>query len=149
MIMDTHPSFTLRGHILNAFNLYLRLVSAAFRRRKVLVSSSSKTTTASLIQPLKMPSNDDGNNNKPYHTVDILLSAVIDENLSLDGVYFLLRREPDILQKLLSSSTKTNTTTTSTVEPNHNTHKSNSSDGDNSSNGLMGTTIDPRKRKRE
>ena len=33
-----------------------------------------------------------------------LTMAAIDENVHLDGVYFLIRREPDILQKLLSSS---------------------------------------------
>jgi len=33
-----------------------------------------------------------------------LVMAAIDENIHLDCVYFLLRREPDILQKLPSST---------------------------------------------
>ena len=39
-----------------------------------------------------------------YSTSRALISAAIDENISLDGVYFMLRREPDVLEKLLSSS---------------------------------------------
>jgi hypothetical protein len=51
----------------------------------------------------------ENNNNKngsiiSYNASDALLSAVIDENVHLDGIYFMLRRQPDILQKLLSSS---------------------------------------------
>eukprot|EP00751_Fragilariopsis_kerguelensis_P024161 CAMPEP_0170860614 /NCGR_PEP_ID=MMETSP0734-20130129/17617_1 /TAXON_ID=186038 /ORGANISM="Fragilariopsis kerguelensis, Strain L26-C5" /LENGTH=186 /DNA_ID=CAMNT_0011234325 /DNA_START=707 /DNA_END=1267 /DNA_ORIENTATION=+ len=89
--------------------------------------------------------------NTPYNIVDISAS---DENLSLDGVYFLLRREPDILQKMLSSSTtsttKKNTNTALVTGPNHNTYKSKDSDKDNNnSSGVMMSTIDSRKRKRE
>ena len=41
----------------------------------------------------------------PYNTTaHALISASIDEHIHLDGVYFLLRREPDVLPKLLSSS---------------------------------------------
>ncbi|OEU09154.1 hypothetical protein FRACYDRAFT_249072 [Fragilariopsis cylindrus CCMP1102] len=40
----------------------------------------------------------------PINSADALLSAAIDENVHLYGVYFLLRRDPDMLQKLLSSS---------------------------------------------
>ena len=39
-----------------------------------------------------------------YSTSRALISAAIDENISLDGVYFILQREPDVLQKLISSS---------------------------------------------
>jgi len=92
--------------------------------------------------------------NTPYNIVDILLSTASDENLSLDGVYFLLRREPDILQKMLSSSTtsttKKNTNTALVTGPNHNTYKSKDSDKDNkNSSGVMISTVDSRKRKRE
>ena len=101
--------------------------------------------------------NDDANANKPYNTVDILLSTASDENLSLDGVYFLLRREPDILQKMLASSptstltTKTKKSTEVVTGPNHNTHPSHDSDKDNNNNssGVMISTIDSRKRKRK
>jgi hypothetical protein len=40
----------------------------------------------------------------PYNIVDALITACIDGNIHLDSVYFLLRREPDVLQKLLPSS---------------------------------------------
>ena len=42
----------------------------------------------------------DGN----FDTADALLSAATNELTSLDGVYFLLRRDPDVLQKLLSEA---------------------------------------------
>ncbi|OEU08103.1 hypothetical protein FRACYDRAFT_250326 [Fragilariopsis cylindrus CCMP1102] len=40
----------------------------------------------------------------PLNVVDALMTAAIDKDIHLDGVYFLLRRQPDILQKLLSSA---------------------------------------------
>ena len=40
-------------------------------------------------------------NTPPLNIEEALLSAVIDENIHLDCVYFLLRREPDLLLKLL------------------------------------------------
>jgi hypothetical protein len=42
------------------------------------------------------PLNNDG--------VDALITAAIDENIHLDCVYFLMRRQPDVLVKLLSQS---------------------------------------------
>jgi hypothetical protein len=43
-------------------------------------------------------------NTPPLIIEEALITAAIDENIHLDGVYFLIRRQPDILQKLLSSS---------------------------------------------
>jgi hypothetical protein len=40
----------------------------------------------------------------PVNIVEALVMAAIDENIHLDCVYFLIRREPDVLQKLLSST---------------------------------------------
>ncbi|OEU07581.1 hypothetical protein FRACYDRAFT_251003 [Fragilariopsis cylindrus CCMP1102] len=40
----------------------------------------------------------------PYNIVNALITAAVDEDIHLDCVYFLLRRQPDILQKLLSSA---------------------------------------------
>jgi hypothetical protein len=40
----------------------------------------------------------------PINTVEALVMSAIDETVRLDCVYFLLRREPDVLQKLLSST---------------------------------------------
>jgi hypothetical protein len=41
------------------------------------------------------------------NVVEALMTAAIDEDIHLDCVYFLLRRQPDILQKLLSSASIT------------------------------------------
>jgi hypothetical protein len=41
----------------------------------------------------------------PVNVIEALLLAAIDDNIHLDCVYFLLRREPDVLQELLSSRT--------------------------------------------
>jgi hypothetical protein len=48
--------------------------------------------------------NNNSNNTGPYNVVDALITAAINETIHLDCVYFLFRREPDILVKLLSSS---------------------------------------------
>ena len=40
----------------------------------------------------------------PLNVVEALMTAAVDEDIHLDCVYFLLRRQPDILQKLLSSA---------------------------------------------
>jgi hypothetical protein len=37
-----------------------------------------------------------------FNSVEALLSAAIDDDIHLDCVYFLMRRDPDVLQKLLS-----------------------------------------------
>ena len=51
-------------------------------------------------------------NTPPLNVVEALMTAAIDEDIHLDCVYFLLRRQPDILQKLLSSASIT------TIDPN-------------------------------
>ncbi|OEU21478.1 hypothetical protein FRACYDRAFT_235104 [Fragilariopsis cylindrus CCMP1102] len=51
----------------------------------------------------------------PINVADALLSAAVDENVHLDCVYFLLRRQPDVLVKLLSSSSSASSPTTSTL----------------------------------
>jgi hypothetical protein len=40
----------------------------------------------------------------PLNIVEALIMAAIDENIHLDCIYSLFRREPDILQKLPSST---------------------------------------------
>jgi hypothetical protein len=54
---------------------------------------------------------DDDNSTGPYNIVDALITATIDETIHLDCVYFLLRRHPDVLNELLSSSTSEATAT--------------------------------------
>jgi hypothetical protein len=44
------------------------------------------------------------NSDIPVNTADALITAATDETIDLDCVNFLLRREPDVLQKLLVSS---------------------------------------------
>jgi hypothetical protein len=45
----------------------------------------------------------------PLNIEEALMTAAIDKDIHLDCVYFLLRRQPDILQKLLSSASTTKT----------------------------------------
>ena len=68
-----------------------------------------------------------GNNTAgPYNVVDALITAAIDEHVHLDCVYFLLRREPDVLVKLLSSSTASLTLTDSPINDINSNSNSNS-----------------------
>jgi hypothetical protein len=63
-------------------------------------------------------SSSSSDNSTPPPTLNIveaLITAAIDENIHLDCINFLLRREPDILQKLLLQSLPTTTTTTTTT----------------------------------
>jgi hypothetical protein len=53
-------------------------------------------------------------NTPPLNIEEAVLSAAIDENVHLDCVYFLIRREPDILQKLLSSSSSSSSIASAT-----------------------------------
>jgi hypothetical protein len=70
----------------------------------------------------------------PLNVVEAIMTAAVDEDIDLDCVYFLLRRQPDILQKLLSSASITTiaTATADMVE------------FDSNNNG-----ISPKKRKRK
>ena len=52
-------------------------------------------------------SNSNTNKSGPYNVVDALLTAAIDENIHLDCVYFLMRRQPDVLVKLQLHSSST------------------------------------------
>jgi hypothetical protein len=67
----------------------------------------------------------------PINITEALIMAAIDENIHLDCVYFLLRRQPDILNKLSSSSSSTSVVapaeaagTTTTTNNNNNNFKS-------------------------
>ncbi|OEU10899.1 hypothetical protein FRACYDRAFT_246774 [Fragilariopsis cylindrus CCMP1102] len=58
-------------------------------------------------------SNSNSNKTGPYNVVDALVTAAIDENIHLDCVYLLMRRQPDVLVKLqLHSSSTTKLTKT-------------------------------------
>ncbi|OEU23445.1 hypothetical protein FRACYDRAFT_233615 [Fragilariopsis cylindrus CCMP1102] len=79
----------------------------------------------------------------PINITEALVMAAIDENIHLDCVYFLLRRKPDILQKLLLSSTAMATV----VDKNNNIL----GDKNNDNNGNLGgqtKTNTQKKRKR-
>jgi hypothetical protein len=86
------------------------------------------------------------NNASPLNIEDAILTAAIDQNIHLDCVYFLMRRQPDILQKLLSS------TTTAAVAMDNNNNNNNigneSINGNNDDNdNLDKTKTNPKKRK--
>ncbi|OEU12766.1 hypothetical protein FRACYDRAFT_244039 [Fragilariopsis cylindrus CCMP1102] len=80
----------------------------------------------------------------PLNVEEALLWAAINENIQLDCVYFLLRRQPDMLQKLLLSASMT-----LIAEPNKNIDDDDGDDGNDgvSHNNLLVTgTIKKRKR---
>ena len=66
------------------------------------------------------------NNDISINTVEALVMAAIDENIHLDCVYFLLRRQPDVLVKLLSSTP----TPGEAVGSNNNNNSNNNKDDD-------------------
>ena len=68
------------------------------------------------------------NNDISINTVEALVMAAIDENIHLDCVYFLLRRQPDVLVELLSS---TPTPGEAVVSNNNNNSNNNNEDDDN------------------
>ena len=67
----------------------------------------------------------------PYNPVEALVGAAIDENIALDGVYFILRRQPDILQTLLSPSLTNNSNMRDSCRNGHFGHNSSSGSGSN------------------
>ena len=91
------------------------------------------------------------------------MMAAIDENVHLDCVYFLLRREPDILVKLLSNPSPLAITAVSNRNNNNDNDKnddsnySSSNDKNDGTSNPLGktkklnskTTITERKRKRD
>ncbi|OEU23277.1 hypothetical protein FRACYDRAFT_267493 [Fragilariopsis cylindrus CCMP1102] len=79
----------------------------------------------------------------PYNIADALITAAIDETIHLDCVYFLLRREPDILHKLLSSKHTAAAISTAMVESDNINIDEGASDRLTSA-----TKINPKKRKR-
>jgi hypothetical protein len=72
------------------------------------------------------------NSDVPFNTTDALLPAIVNEKIHLDYVYFLLRREPDVLQKLLLSSLASPPSALVTVMGSNNDGNDNDSDDDNS-----------------
>jgi hypothetical protein len=79
---------------------------------------------------------------------EALIMAATDENIELDGVYFLLRREPDVLQQLLSS---TPAAVAATMDSNNNIdNEKNHINNDNDENSnLSKTKTNPEKRRRK
>ncbi|OEU23212.1 hypothetical protein FRACYDRAFT_233381 [Fragilariopsis cylindrus CCMP1102] len=75
------------------------------------------------------------NHAPPFNIVEALMMAATDENVHLDCVYFLIRREPDILQKLLSSLTSSSSSIESATHINHNKRKRNDKKKDDDDDG--------------
>ena len=71
---------------------------------------------------------DDSNTSGSYNIVDALVTASIDEDIHLDCVYFLIQREPDVLQKLLLSK-QTVVAVATTVKLDSSSSSSNSNSG--------------------
>jgi hypothetical protein len=83
----------------------------------------------------------------PVNSADALLSAAIDNGIHLDCVYLLMRREPDVLQKLLSQSPAVVTSAGSNNNYNNDTNDDGTRSCKLAKNNLNSTT--ERKRKRE
>ncbi|OEU18284.1 hypothetical protein FRACYDRAFT_236560 [Fragilariopsis cylindrus CCMP1102] len=87
-------------------------------------------------------------NTPPLNIVEALLSAAIDKAVHLDCLYFLLRRQPDVIQKLLSLTTPT---VVVAMDSNNNIGNKNNNginDGENDDN-LSQRRMNPIKRKRK
>ena len=85
---------------------------------------------------------------RPYNIADALITAAIDETIHLDCVYFLLRREPDILHKLLSSKHTAAAISTAMVASN-NINIDIDIDEGTTDRLTSATKINPKKRKRK
>jgi hypothetical protein len=84
--------------------------------------------------------------NTPINFAEALLIAAIDDNIHLDCVYLLLRRHPDLLVKLLSSSTPA---AASMARSNNNNNNNNNeddgdADGDEGGDGNSNTLVTKR-----
>jgi hypothetical protein len=79
----------------------------------------------------------------PYNVIDAMLTAAIDENVHLGCVYFFLRREPDILMKLLSLSSSASLTSGSNDDIiSNNININNSNNQDDINDGRSNSDID-------
>jgi hypothetical protein len=65
----------------------------------------------------------------PLNSADAILSAAIDGSIHLDCVYLLVRREPDVLQKLLSQSLAVVTSVGSNNNNSNNNNNTQNDDG--------------------
>jgi hypothetical protein len=95
-----------------------------------------------------------GSRTPTSNIMEALITAAIDENVHLDGVYFLLRREPDVLVKLLSQTSLMVMVAASVSNNNNNSSSNGRNDG--TSNMTLAkhklnstTTTAEKKRKRE
>ena len=61
-----------------------------------------------------------------------MISAAINDNIDLDGVFFLLRREPDVLQKLLFAAGSDSTNDNDNDNNSGNDHDKDDDDDDGS-----------------
>jgi hypothetical protein len=81
----------------------------------------------------------------PVNVAEALLSAVIDENIHLECSYFLLRRQPDILVKLLLSAPAA---VVAAAGSNNNNNNAGDEGNDGNSNVLIKRALNSKKRKR-
>ncbi|OEU17866.1 hypothetical protein FRACYDRAFT_238294 [Fragilariopsis cylindrus CCMP1102] len=94
------------------------------------------------------------NNRPPFNIAEALITAAIDENIHLDCIYFLVRREPDGLQKLLLQLSPASAAAAASNSNNSNNYSNSNSNKDNGTSSLAknminSTTSKRNKRKRE
>jgi hypothetical protein len=96
-------------------------------------------------------------NTPPFNIAEALIMAAIDENIHLDCIYFMLRREPDGLQKLLLQLSPASAAAAAASNNSNSNNYSNSNSNSNKDNGtsslakntINSTTSKRNKRKRE
>ena len=76
----------------------------------------------------------------PYDTVQAIFEAATSEMISLDGVFFFLRREPDVLQKLLLRGNDANNDNSTTDNINHTTKRNSMAISNTSANTVLIST---------
>jgi hypothetical protein len=107
-------------------------IQIAFRKTKL----RDKVMTVIEDTPTRYSSSSSSsdNNSTSINTIEALVMAAIDENIHLDCVYFLLRRQPDVLVKL-PSSTSTPTPTPGEAAGSNNNNNNNEDDDGNDDGG--------------
>jgi hypothetical protein len=76
------------------------------------------------------------NSDVPFNIADALLPAIVNEKIHLDCAYFLLRREPDVLQKLLLSSSASPSVASTVMGSTNDGNGNDNSDDDNSGSNI-------------
>ena len=106
---DLYHCILLRNiHPFIALSMCSRWGFVTFRRRKSLpVRNTEEKKVTRVVEQVLIDSSDN-----PHNAVEASVAAAIDENVDLDCVFFLLRRNLDVVQKLGEYIDRSSTGTT-------------------------------------